>query len=106
MEEQPVPLNLDTFSQAEYWVDRHGNRHALTDMTEGYLANVRSFLDLHCAGLYELHVRRHEDLALLAELSGWDPVRGTTLPRSQAAAEEWLENTPLVKAVNALLNGN
>lgn len=107
MEENSGVIRLDTLDQTEHWVDRHGNQHALADMTQGYLENTRAHLQKMALSLYSLEIRRQENELFLAELSGWDNGRDPSiLPRDQASAEEWLENTPLVKAITVLLDGN
>lgn len=107
MNENAGVIRLDTLGQSDYWVDRHGNEHALTDMTRGYLENTRAHLQRRATALYSLELTRQEDELFLAELSGWDNGRDPSiLPRDQASAEEWLNNTPLVKAITALLDGN
>lgn len=107
MNENAGVIRLDTLGQSDYWVDRYGNQHALTDMTQDYLGNVLGHLRKMATSLYSLELRRQEDALFIAELTGWDNGRdASTLPRDPAAASEWLENTPLVKAITALLNGN
>jgi hypothetical protein len=104
MNENSGVIRLDTLDQTDYWVDQHGNQHALTDMTQGYLENVLGHLRGGAVGLYSLELIRQEDLLLIAELTGWDSGRDpSVLPRDPAAAKHWLENTPLVKAITALL---
>ena len=107
MNENAGVIRLDTLDQSDYWVDRHGNQHALSSMTQGYLENTRAHLQRRALTLYSLELRRQEDQLFIAELTGWDTGRDPqVLPRDVAAAEEWLENTPLVKAITALLDGN
>jgi hypothetical protein len=104
MNENAGVIRLDTLDQSDYWVDRYGNQHALTDMTQGYLENVLSYLRDGAARLYELEIQRHEHRMFLAELQGWDPDRiEAPLFRDRAAAEAWLENTPLVTTLRTML---
>jgi hypothetical protein len=104
MNENAGVIRLDTLNQSDYWVDRHGNQHALTDMTQGYLSNVLGHLRDGAERLYELEIRRRETQIFLAELTGWDNGRDASVPpRGQEAASEWLENTPLVTTLRTLL---
>lgn len=106
MSENAGSISLSTLDQAAFWVDRHGAQHNLADMTQSYLENTRAHLQKMAAALYSLEIQRQEMQLLLAELYGWDSGRDPqALSRSQAAAEEWLENTPLVRAITALLEG-
>lgn len=103
MTTQAVPILMSTFEQAEYWIDRHGNQYALTSMTQGYLENVLAFLrarpeEFHGAAL----LAEHSELFLAGfddiEAQGWVPtVQSMT-------ATEWLEQTPLIQAITALLS--
>lgn len=104
MTTKAVPILMSTFEQADYWVDRHGNQHALASMTHSYLENVLSFLR---ARPEEFH-----SAALLAEhsglfLSGFDEIEAQGwVPKVQSmTAPEWLEQTPLIQAITALLDG-
>jgi hypothetical protein len=104
MNENAGVIRLDTLDQSDYWVDRHGNQHALMDMTQGYLSNVLGHLRDGAAQLYELEIRRRETQVFLAELTGWDSGRDISLPpRGQEAASEWLETTPLVQTLRTML---
>jgi hypothetical protein len=104
MNENAGVIRLDTLAQSDYWLDRHGNQHALTDMTQGYLENVLGYLRDGAARLYELELNRQEELLLIAEIEGWsNGVDASILARGQAAAEEWVESTPLVTTLRAML---
>jgi hypothetical protein len=114
MDENAGSISLSTLEQDTFWVGRHGVRHNLTDMPRGYLENTRSHLLWMASSLYSLELRnslyslelRKQDATqFIAELSGWDNGRDVrVLPRGQAAAEAWMESTPLVKAITALLD--
>lgn len=104
MNENAGSIRLDTLDQADYWVDRHGNQHSLTDMTHGHLENVLEHLRGDAARLYQMELQRQEDLLLIAEIEGWsNGVDASVLVRGQAAAEEWMETTPIVEAIRTML---
>lgn len=106
MNENAGSISLSTLDQDVFWIDRYGTQHALASMTQSYLENTRTHLQKMGAALYSLELRRQEELLFVAELSGWDSGRDPqVLPGGQAAAEEWLENTSLVNAITALLDG-
>ncbi|QOT19282.1 hypothetical protein [Paenarthrobacter sp. YJN-5] len=106
MNENAGVIRLETLIQSDHWVDRHGSQHALTDMTQGYLQNVLGYLRDGAARLYELELSRQEGLLLIAEIEGWtNGMDASILDRGQAAAEAWLENTPLVTALRTMLGG-
>jgi hypothetical protein len=105
MDENAGSISLSTLEQDTFWVGRHGVRHNLTDMPRGYLENTRSHLLWMASSLYSLELRKQDATQFIAELSGWDNGRDVrVLPRGQAAAEAWMESTPLVKAITALLD--
>jgi len=107
MNETSGMISLDTLDQSDYWVDRYGAQHALPSMTQSYLENTRAHLIKMARTLYSLELRRQEDLLFIAELTGWDNGRDPQIQaRDTAAAEEWLNSTPLVKAITTLLDGN
>jgi hypothetical protein len=98
MSENAGSISLSTLDQATFWVDRHGAQHNLADMTQSYLENTRGHLQKMALSLYSLELRRQQNLLLIAELTGWDSGRDPqVISGGQAAAEAWLENTPLVK---------
>jgi hypothetical protein len=104
MNENAGVIRLDTLKQSDYWVDRYGNQHALTDMTQGYLESVLGYLRDRSVRLYEMELQWQEHLLFTAELSGWDNGRdASVLPRGEEAADDWLENTPLVTMLRTLL---
>lgn len=104
MNETAGTISLDTLKQTAYWVDRYGNRHDLTDMTQDYLANTLAHLRRMGQSLYTLELARRDREVLLAEMTGWqNGVDVSVAPRGEVAASEWLEGTPLVTAVLALL---
>lgn len=104
MTHEPGTLNLSTLSQSDYWVDRHGNEHALTDMTASYLASVLGFLRQRAVRLYQMECNRQEMSLIAAVTEGWDNGVDAIAPRqSPEAAADWLENTSLVRAIRTLL---
>jgi hypothetical protein len=104
MNENAGTISLDTLKQADHWVDRYGNRHALADMTQGYLENTLAHLRRMGPALYSLELARRDREILLAEMTGWENgVDVSVAPRGEAAASEWLEGTPLVNAIRSLL---
>lgn len=104
MNETAGTISLDTLKQSAYWVDRYGNQHALTDMTQDYLRNTLAHLRKMGRTLYSLELRRRDRDVLLAEMTGWENgVDVSVAPRGEAAASEWLEGTPLVSAIRSLL---
>jgi hypothetical protein len=73
-------------------------------MTQGYLENVLGHLRDGAARLYQMELSRQEELLLIAEIEGWsNGMDASILNRDQAAAEAWLESTPLVTTLRALL---
>ncbi|HEX9229244.1 MAG TPA: hypothetical protein VF885_21795 [Arthrobacter sp.] len=105
MNENAGSISLSTLDQDVFWIDRHGVQHGLADMTHGYLENTRGHLRRMATALYSLELRRQEDVLFVAELTGWDNGRdAAVLPRDAASAEAWLNNTPLVSAITALLD--
>lgn len=104
MNENSGVIHLATLDQAEYWVDRYGAQHPLEAMTQSYLENVRGHLQKMASNLYVLELRRCSDLLFIA---GFDPEKNLEALESFShdSAEEWLNNTPLVKAITALLDG-
>lgn len=104
MNETAGTISLDTLKQTAYWVDRYGNRHALADMTQGYLENTLAHLRKMGQSLYTLELARRDREVLLAEMTGWENgIDVSVAPRGEAAASEWLEGTPLVSAIRSLL---
>ncbi|GAA4034296.1 hypothetical protein GCM10023063_17840 [Arthrobacter methylotrophus] len=98
-------IRLDTLNQSEHWVDRHGEQHTLSHMDRNYLTNVLWHLRKMAPSLYERELWRRSELVFIA---GFDPVEFPDLeyPRSEDSAEEWLNNTLLIKAITVLLDGN
>ena len=104
MNENAGTISLDTLKQSAYWVDRYGNQHALTEMTQSYLENTLAHLRRMGRTLYSLELRRRDRDILLAEMTGWENgVDVSVVPRDEAAASAWLEGTALVSAIRSLL---
>jgi hypothetical protein len=85
-------------------VDRHGNEHQLKDMTVSYLRHVLSFLQGIEGTLFAAEKEDINGQELVAVFEPWrypDGHRSVDYP----SARDWLNDTPLVKAVTALLDG-
>ncbi|WP_354214816.1 hypothetical protein [Arthrobacter sp. UYCo732] len=103
MNDEATPIVLSTFKQADYWVDRKGNRHALRDMSRGYLENVLWFLRDRPEDFYVMAVFE-EDTRLF--LAGFDPNYDQPVRTLESKTPaEWLEQTPLLQAINTILDG-
>lgn len=102
MKDEATPIVLSTFLQADYWVDRNGRRHALPDMSRGYLENVLSFLQGRPEDFYLMAVC-DEDTRLF--LAGFDPNYDQPIVTLESTTpDEWLEQAPLVQAIKSLLD--
>jgi hypothetical protein len=78
MNETTGTISLDTLKRSVHWVDRYGNQHALTDMTQDYLQNTLAHLRRMGSALYSLELKRRDREVLLAEMTGWE--NGPTCP--------------------------
>jgi hypothetical protein len=90
--------------ETEMWADKHGNVHKLTDMTEGYLRHVLSFLEERAEALFAAAIDEATAQQAVAVFEPWrypDPDGHRLLQFESAYA--WLESTPLVRAIRALL---
>ena len=88
--------------EPEKWTDRHGNVHRLTDMTEGYLRHVMSFLEERAETYFQTEI---EEVARQHAVAVFEPWRcpDAGRPLDFESAHAWLESTPLVRAIHALL---
>jgi hypothetical protein len=96
MNETTGTISLDTLKRSVHWVDRYGNQHALTDMTQDYLQNTLAHLRRMGSALYSLELKRREREVLLAEMTGappasapqqpWDGARGSRFARAPTAS--------------------
>jgi hypothetical protein len=88
--------------QTKVWTDVHGNTHRLEDMSANYLRNVRSYLEHKADELYEAENDEIVRQQLVEAFEPWRHPQGVP-PLAFATAQEWLQNTPLVKAITELL---
>lgn len=96
------------FEQDVYWVDIHGRPHLVadeSDMTPDYINNVIAFLVdgadyFHCCAMLRNAVQAYGDAVLFGEVPGelLAAELGAPLP-TQMTALEWLESTPLMRAL-------
>lgn len=88
--------------ETETWADKHGNVHKLTDMTEGYLRHVLSFLEERAETYFQTEI---EEVARQHAVAVFEPWRypDTGRPLDFESAHAWLESMPLVRAIRALL---
>lgn len=83
--------SLSLLSQDQFWWDRHGRRHRVSEMPLSYLLSVLSFLEQRALHLYTL------ERPIIPSLP-WYMQPG---PRRQAEAVSWLHRTPLWRSVSA-----
>lgn len=102
-------LDLRVFDQDTYWVDRHGAPHLLTDMPLDYLANVLDFLLTYREAYFHLSIHRAA-VQSLGDYLLYDEPNGDVLAAQlgmptwdDLTAEAWLEGTPLMRRLRALL---
>jgi hypothetical protein len=98
-------LDLRVFDQDVYWVDRHGKPHLLNEMSANYIRNVIEFL----TGLrdqYFADTQRRWFIQTLGDQLLFDEPGGEALAVALGGpswgalgAEEWLESTPLMRAL-------
>jgi hypothetical protein len=99
-------LDLRVFDQDIYWVDRLGTPHLLGDIDEVYVHNIINFLLANVAYFY-LSTRRRVALQvagdqLLGRPSGDVLALEVGGPALQdLSPQEWLEATPLMRALRA-----
>ena len=89
-------ITLEILHQDQRWIDAGGGEHLLTDMSKGYLENVKNFLEYRSEDLY----RRQRD-------SDGTPLPGGPGPdealAEYAAGWDWLQDTTLLGAIRARL---
>lgn len=88
--------------QTLVWTDVHGNTHRLEDMTANYLRNVLSYLERKADELYEAENGEIVRQQMVEVFEPWRHPHGVP-PLEFATAREWLQSTPLVKAIRELL---
>ena len=100
--------NPGTITAAPYlhqtlgWTDVHGNSHRLEDMSANYLRNVLSHLEHKADELYEAENDAVVRAQLVEAFEPWRHPHGVP-PLEFATAHDWLQGTPLVKAITELL---
>ena len=99
-------LDLRVFDQGVWWVDIHQRPHRISEMDDAYIRNVIGFLHRHRDYYYRCTLRSSllrmiEDVLLdqpntdlLADKAGAPPL-------SELTPAEWLEGTPLMRALRA-----
>lgn len=98
-------LDLRVFDQQIWWVDRTGAPHLVEDMSEEYIANVIAFLHEHCeqyqaASACRAFIQAIGDQVLFGGPDGEVLAAAIGGPAwSELTAEEWLESTPLMRAL-------
>jgi len=98
-------LDLRVFDQDIYWVDRTGQAHLIADMSETYIANVVAFLVEFREGYFADTQRRWFIQTMGDQLLFGDPggdglaVEAGGPTWGELGAEEWLEATPLMRAL-------
>lgn len=103
MNENPGTITAAPYLyQTRVWTDVHGNTHRLQDMTVNYLRNVLSHLEHRADELYEAENDAIVRAQLVEVFEPWRHPHGVP-PLEFATAREWLQSTPLVKAIMELL---
>lgn len=102
-------LDLRVFDQDVYWVDRAGTPHLLAQMSRDYIENMITFL-MKSRDQYFADSQRRAFIQTLGDQLLFDEPGGEVLAAalggpswSQLTAEEWLENTPLMRALRRRL---
>lgn len=102
-------LDLRVFDQDIYWVDRTGQPHLISDMTDAYIANFIAFLvefqEQYFADTQQRWLIQTVGDRLLFGEPGGDvlAVEAGGPTWDQLAAEEWLEATPLMRTLRRRL---
>lgn len=101
-------LDLRVFDQGQWWVDRQQAPHLITDMSVAYVVRVIGMLEADAEYFYVMTVRRDQlqrlgDAMLgcistdtVAESAGATPLLDLT-------PHEWLEGSPLMRALRCRL---
>lgn len=112
--EQRNPGYLDprVFWQDKIWIDIHGNDHLLEEMSQDYLFNVVDLLFTTANYQYEVTVNILLASVLCALQSGHagsqEDLEEYCILAKQVGLQsptEWLASTPLLKSLEALLEG-
>ena len=105
----PGTLDLRVFWQTVWWVDIHQQPHRISsEMSDLYVANVIGFLHRHRDYYYLATVHRAVVTLIGDALLGRPPnldrfVQQTGATRPDLTAADWLEATPLMRALRVRL---
>jgi len=102
-------LDLRVFDQRTYWVDRTGTAHLLSQMSDAYIVNVINFLT-ELRDQYFADSMRRAFIQILGDQLLFDDPSDELLgieaggpAWSDLTAEQWLESTPLMRALRRRL---
>ena len=102
-------LDLRVFDQDIYWVDRTGQSHLISDMSQAYIANVVAFL-VEFQEMYFADTQRRWLIQTVGDQLLFGDPGGDVLAVDaggptwgELSAEEWLEATPLMRALRRRL---
>jgi len=102
-------LDLRVFDQGWVWVDRLGRPHLVGEMGEDYVANVIKFLEA-CSGSFFVGSVRRAVIQSIGDQLLFDDPGGEVLAAEVGGpswagltVEEWLESTPLMRALRRRL---
>jgi hypothetical protein len=102
-------LDLRVFDQDIYWVDRFGAPHLLAEMSNEYVGNVIGFLGECCEAYFHSTVRRWFIQTAGDQLLFGNPGADVLAAAaggpawSDLSPEQWLESTPLMRALRRQL---
>lgn len=106
----PDSMDLRVFEQDVYWVNAHGDPFLLEEMSREYLLNVMNHLFTEVDYMYVSVLKKY---AIELMLAANNSETGKLPPNHHAVAAamsiqdkkpvEWLNSTPLVKKLSALL---
>ena len=106
----PDSMDLRVFEQDIYWVNAQGNPFRLDEMSQEYRLNVINFLFNEAEYLYVSMVKKYavELLIQLKEsgtgsLDSENPVFVAAMTMNEQNPVEWLNSTPLIRRLSALV---
>lgn len=91
---QGTEIVPSTYQQDQYWIDGGGTKNQIVDMSQDYLGNVLSYSRDRAEYLYALNKGEAPVLGLGVDDAGFGYF---------AEAYDWLESTPLIKAIKSRL---
>lgn len=100
----PDALDLRVFDQDIYWVDRSGNPHLISEMSQGHVENVVAMLTEFAEKYHQATVLRESVQAIGDTMLGRPNVK-TLLDDlevgsvASADALDWLHSTPLMRSL-------